>query len=389
LGLLTNARFIQGVFDDKSDPRRFDRYGVDKFDPDENTDQLISSLPEWYAHGLRAITVSFQGGGPCYTIENQTIDNNPYGSDGKTLDPAYADRMDRIIKAADELGMIVIVSAFYFGQTDRLIDGDAIVNALKTFCKFIREGNYTNIIIEVAQEYNNPPYQNHPLINEPEGICHLMNIVREETSGIPLGASGTGGHVNEQVCKNSDVILIHGNECTPQQLYNLIRKTKSYADGKPVLLNEDSQCTGNMAISIDNNVSWSYYNNMTKQEPPTYWNITEGEDRFFAYRMAEYLGIDQEEISADDQFYFQGFEQHMVYEGKRWLRLASLYPEKIHKVEFYQNDKLYYTCYEEPFSVNFESTWRQGSIESVKGDCWKALIYMCNGDKKELIQYVK
>ena len=62
-GLLMNARMIQGVFDDKAEPERFQRFGK-HFSPEQNTDDLIAALPQWYAHGLRAITVGFQGGGP-------------------------------------------------------------------------------------------------------------------------------------------------------------------------------------------------------------------------------------------------------------------------------------------------------------------------------------
>ena len=59
-GLLMNARMIQGVFDDKQDVKRFDRFGK-LFSPEQNTDELIAALPQWYEKGLRAITVGFQG----------------------------------------------------------------------------------------------------------------------------------------------------------------------------------------------------------------------------------------------------------------------------------------------------------------------------------------
>ena len=44
-GLLMNARFIQGIFDDKADVSRFSRLGI-SWDPDENTTRLIKALPE-------------------------------------------------------------------------------------------------------------------------------------------------------------------------------------------------------------------------------------------------------------------------------------------------------------------------------------------------------
>ena len=81
-----NARFIQGIFDDAMEPERFARWGHGEWDPRANTERLIAALPEWYRYGLRAFTTGFQGGGPCFTVQNHTIQNNPFGEDGLNLD---------------------------------------------------------------------------------------------------------------------------------------------------------------------------------------------------------------------------------------------------------------------------------------------------------------
>ena len=65
-GLLMNARFIQGIFDDKAQPGRYARFGYDQFDPADHTARLVEALPQWYDYGLRAFTVGLQGGGPCF-----------------------------------------------------------------------------------------------------------------------------------------------------------------------------------------------------------------------------------------------------------------------------------------------------------------------------------
>ena len=95
-GLLMNARFIQGIFDDKADPSRFSRFSYD-WDAKANTDRLIAALPEWKRYGLLAFTVGLQGGMPVLTIENSTIDNNPFSEDGKVIEPAYLRRLDKLI----------------------------------------------------------------------------------------------------------------------------------------------------------------------------------------------------------------------------------------------------------------------------------------------------
>ncbi len=381
-GLLMNARFIQGIFDDAMAPDRFARWGHGEWDPRANTERLIAALPEWYRYGLRAFTTGFQGGGPCFTVPNHTIQNNPFGTDGLNLDADYAERMDKLIRGADAVGMIVIVSFFYGSQTRWLKDEKAIRNAVTTASRFVKE--YPNVIIEVANEMNIGSFANHPIIQEPEGMVTLLNLARKESGGLPCGCSGGGGYRNREVAEASDVILIHGNGCTRQRYHNMIREVQSWNLNRPIVCNEDSQAIGQLQVAYKTQTSWGYYNNMTKQEPPADWGITTGEDTFFAHRMAEGIGIDTDAI--DDQYYLQGLEPNWTYQGQRWLRLASLYPETISYVDFYRNGKYYDTAYDEPFSLHFQTNWRQGGIDVRDDDReWKAVIHCGDGQVIEKI----
>ncbi len=382
-GLLMNARFIQGIFDDKEDRTRFNRFGR-TFDPDKNTDDLIKALPEWYNYGLRAFTVGFQGGGPCFTMggkERSTIDNNPFSSDGTEIDPDYLKRMDRLIRAADDLGMVVIVSYFYWSQTTpRLKTGNAIVNAVKAASNFLRDNAYTNVIIEIANEHNVSPFGEHDLIRTAQGISLLMDIARKESGGLPVGSSGSGGYINQEEAAASDVVIIHSNKQTRQGYYNMIKQVREWEPNKPIVSNEDSQAIGQLKVAYQSRTSWGYYNNMTKQEPPVDWSITEGEDRFFAYRMAQGIGLEVPVLPEEEQFHLHGFEKDIEIEGKRWIRLASLYPETIDFVEFYRDNELEYVSYDESFSVNFKGNWSQGPSRVNEGEKWKAVIHRTNGE---------
>jgi hypothetical protein len=379
LGLLMNARFIQGVFDDATGRARYARWGRDAYDPEVQTDQLIAALPEWYGYGLRGFTVGFQGGGPCFTLKNASIDNNPFGPDGASLDPAYEARMDRLIRGADRAGMVVILSLFYQGQIHRLEDGRAIRRAIQTAGAFLKNGGYTNVILEIANEMNVNDYQAHPIIYHPEGMAALIDLGREASGGLAVGCSGGGGYHDREVTEASDVVLFHGNGQRRQGLANMIRQIRLWAPEKPVLCNEDSQALSNLAVAVREGASWGYYNNMTKQEPPTSWEITPGEDRFFAQRMAEAVGIQVDPIPEEDQFYLQGFEPDMEYEGKRWVRLASLYPEQIDRVDHYRNGEFYYSSYEDPFSVHYNSNWSQDGIDVRGIKTWRAEIHLADG----------
>lgn len=378
-GLLMNMRMIQGVFNDKNNSLRFNRFGR-IFNPDTNTKSLIQALPEWYAHGIRAITVGFQGGGSCFTIPSDTIDNNPFSEDGSSIDAAYLGRMKSIIEAADNIGMLVIVSYFYCGQSMRIKDDLSVIRAVKTASNWLRDQRFTNVIIEIANEHDVESYNVHPILFDGKGIAKLIEIAKRESGGMPVGCSTTGVYFSKDIGDASDVILIHGNNMTRQVYYNHIQEAKSINPERPIITNEDSQGLEQMQVALDQGVSWGYYNNMTKQEPPCDWGITKGEDEFFAKRLADSLGITKNEMPLEEQFYLQGLEPDAVWEGKRWVRLASMYPEKIQRVDFYRNGRYFESAYNDPFTINYVVNWLQKPIEGIKsGEHWEARIYLTDG----------
>ncbi len=378
-GLLMNARFIQGIFDDQFDRNRFNRFNK-IFNADSNTDELIAALPEWYAYGLRAITIGMQGGMPVFTIDIRTIDNNPFGPDGMTFDDEYARRLDKIIQAADKLGMVVIVNILYWAQALRFKNDEAIVSALKSAAAFLKNGKYTNIIIDVANEYNIDMWNDLSIIKNSKSMKILIDLVREESGGMLVGCSGGGGLADQEVVQASDVVLIHANGLTKGEYYDFILQVQKMAPNKPILCNEDSPCISRLDIAHLTHTSWGHYDNFTKQEPPCDWGITKGQDFFFARRMARVLGIHLEDISLDNQFYLQGLESNTTWQGKRWIRLSTEYPERINYVNFYRNGEFIYRSYDEPFFMYRETTWIQKPWIIKEDDkTWTAEVVLNDG----------
>ena len=358
LGLLWNQRLIQGVFDDKRDRRRSSNSIMKEYDPGQNTGNLISSLADWYSYGLRAITVGFQGGWPVGAFNVEDIDNNPFSIDGRRLDNKYAERMDRIIRAADELGMIVVVSLLYWAQSRAFGDGRAAAEAVRTGAAFIKTGGYTNVILEVANEYNIQPFAYQPLVFTPQGMTQLIKIARKESGGgVPVGCSGGGGMADREVIDESDIAIVHGNGLSRGEYYDFIKKVKSWAGAKPVFCNEDSPCCTRVDVALETRTSWGYYNNYTKQIPPADFGITDGEDLFFARRIAKAVGIPVADIPFEEQFYLQGLEKHAAFNGKRAVRLACEYPELVNYVDYYVDGTKIYRSYDEPFYAARETTW--------------------------------
>jgi len=378
-GLLMNARFIQGIFDDKADPRRFDRFGL-TFDPEKNTDDLIAALPQWYEAGLRAFTVGFQGGGPCFSMDSNTIINHPFSEDGTAIDPAYLGRMERLLHAADRLGMVVIVSFFYMAQSRFFKSDEAVKNAVATASRWLKETGLRNIIIEVENEYDIEGFPRPDCLLKPEGIIELIGIARKESGGLPCGCSETGGHFTPEVAAASDVILIHGNSLSPAQFYELIKKAKAITPARPIVCNEDSPAISRLAVAVREGVSWGYYNDLPLQELPTDWTIGNEELRCFADRLAITCGI-KKEPEGRTRVALQGLSANEGVDGKHWLRLAALYPEQIEWVEYFRGDDLLYRSYDEPFPVNYRTTWLYAPVtDVVPGEVFTVVVHFRDGE---------
>lgn len=128
-GLLPNSRMVQAVFDDLN-PQTLQRWAYPdtaKWDPERNTREFIAAIPEWKRHGLLAVTVNFQGGSPEGYSSKQEWDTGAFTPEG-ALRPQFADRMRRVLDAADAHGMVVILGYFYFGQDQRLRDEAAVID---------------------------------------------------------------------------------------------------------------------------------------------------------------------------------------------------------------------------------------------------------------------
>ena len=389
LGLLFNARFIQGAFKDYNPENKnvYNRFGK-VFDADRNTAELIEALPDWHNAGLRAITVGLQGGGPIYSFTDWgCVQTNSFSSDGRTLNPDTWRRMVSIIKAADEIGMLVIVSFFYQAQFQYFENDFAAIDASKTVCEALCALEYDNVIIEIANEYDTlTMHSKETALAKHVNMASWIKKVQEWTGKrFAVGASAAF-RADKDVIQASDISIIHGNMKRRQELNDFARAVRSWAPDQPIVINEDSPMFTQLEVAIDNHFSWGYYNNMTKQEPPCDWGITRGEDEYFVYRMAEVIGIEMPNMD-EDSMYLQGFEPDMSIDGGRYIRLASRRPERIDRVMFYEDDELIYTAYAEPFMLYGKTTWIQEPYYPNKtAEKFKVVVKKLNGKTFEIEQ---
>jgi hypothetical protein len=302
-GLLPNSRMVQGIFDDLN-PETVSKWkypdtGV--WSAERNTSEFIANMGEWRKHGLLAFTINFQGGSPEGYSANQPWENNAFEADG-TLRPAFAGRMERIVKKADELGMVVILGIFYFGQDQRLTDEKAVIAAVDNSVSWVTGKGFTNVIIEVANECNNKAYQ-HEIIKQ-DRAHELILRIKKKAPGLLVSTSFNGNTIPpDKVVAVSDYVLIHGNGVQQParitEMVKLVRALPSYQP-KPIVFNEDDHFdfdkpANNFVAATKAYASWGYFDFRMKDEGfdegyqsvPVNWEISSDRKRGFFNKVKE------------------------------------------------------------------------------------------------------
>lgn len=224
-GLLMNVRMVNAVFEDRNRP---------DFDPEANTDRFIAAIPDYVAHGVRAFTICLQGGMPGY----EGALNSAFDQDG-TLRPAYLRRVSKVVEACDQNGAAVILGCYYQRQDQVLKDEAAVRAGVVNVVTWLRKSEYTNVLLEVANEFGHGGF-NHTLLKSPHGQIELIRLAKREWPELLVSTSGVGdGRLTESVARASDFVLIHFNGVAVNQIPGRIGALKSF--GMPIVCNEDDK----------------------------------------------------------------------------------------------------------------------------------------------------
>jgi hypothetical protein len=280
-----NSRMIQGIFDDANPATRqqwaYRDTGV--WDPQRNTNEFIAMFPTYAAKGLEMVTVGLQGGAPRLTAqhpENVTA-FKPNGS----LKSTWMYRLDRVITAAAEHHLKVDVSLFYFWQAHRVNTDAGIVRAVTNITDFLVRHGYTNVVVEICNECDNPHYTHANL--RPTRVWSLIELVQERSAGtLATSASFSGGYIPpDSVITHADFVTLHGNGQSPGQITQMVRTVKAKAAYRahptPIIFNEDSTNLANMDAALAAGAGWGYYDQAGFQSPPVNWTINTPTKRAF------------------------------------------------------------------------------------------------------------
>lgn len=278
-GLLLNSRMVQGIFDDlnANTVLRWAYPDTGKWDAERNTREFI-----------------------------QPWNNSAIAEDG-SLRTDYMKRLERIIDRADELGMVVILGYFYFGQDERLRDEAAVIRATDNATEWIFARGYRNVLVEIDNECN---VRYEHAILRPERVHELIERVKKITRNgrsLLVTTSYGGGTIPKQnVVRVADFLLIHGNDISdPKGISEMVRKIHvmpSYR-GVPILFNEDDHYDfekpmNNFIAAVREHASWGYFDFRMKNEGfdegyqsvPVNWSISSVRKRGFFTLVGEITG---------------------------------------------------------------------------------------------------
>jgi hypothetical protein len=250
-GRMMNLRIAQGLFHDEW-------LTEFPFDPETNTDRLVKALDTYKEHGILAISVSLQGGNAGYNKEFQGIKREMEAKFGEgkgalvsafrpdgSLKEAWMQRLLRLARELDRRGMILDLLYFYQRQDEIFENVQAIDRAALNVTDWLIDHHLRNVIIEIANEHDVSTYDHDRYIHNRMG--HLIELVRNRfrerkaAFRLPITAS-TGGsmRVFEGVRDHADLVIIHGNNRTPDQ--KKARVAELVADPRmpgPIYMNED------------------------------------------------------------------------------------------------------------------------------------------------------
>ena len=292
-GLLTSVRMVNSVFEDPAEHP--------EFAPDANTARFIARIPAYAAQGVNAFTICLQGGMPGY----EGAHNSAFEPDG-SLRAAYLARVERVIRACDEQGIVVLLGLYYQRQSGLLKDEAAVRAGVVNAARWVHERGFENVLLEIANEYPHPGFA-HSLLRNPRSQAELIRLAQRTAPGLLVSASGYGnGCIDAEVAEAADFLLPHWNSTPVEQIRERIEILKKF--GKPIVPNEDAKSGTNavaaLRICVENGVGYGLMLEKHNQWFPFHFDGGADDPVFYAelHQLTSSPASGKEEGNAHDYF---------------------------------------------------------------------------------------
>mgnify|MGYP001006499538 CR=1 FL=1 len=171
--------------------------------------RLVANLDNLVAHGINFVSVSLQGtnGG----FPDVDAGPNAFTSDGKLI-PAFARRLEYVVREADRRGMVVLVTLLMPRKDEHLRDETAVQHAVQAAAALLQERGLRNVMVNLYQEFDHPTRIDHDVFREPDGVAKKQRLAawfRAKAKDIELGIVGNHVSGSPSEFPGCDVVMIH------------------------------------------------------------------------------------------------------------------------------------------------------------------------------------
>lgn len=189
------------------------------------TQRLLNNLDNMADHGINLISVSLQGtnGG----FPDVDAGPNGYTPDGRLIG-AFARRLEQVVRAADERGMVVCIALMMPRKDQLLRDEAAVRNAIEETARFLESRGLRNVIVNLYQEFAHPTRVDHDIFREPDGAekkARLTSWFKAIAPDIEVGIVSnhlSGSSIDYPGC---DVRMFHEAVPIPEGVFSLNSET--------------------------------------------------------------------------------------------------------------------------------------------------------------------
>jgi hypothetical protein len=161
---------------------------VNSLQSDVITADFISHLDTMKEHGIQSVKLCVQGG---RATEGGNSFFNGYNADG-SLKSEFFNRLEDILNATSERGMVLVLQMFYRGQDQELADDEKVLNAVENTVNWLEAGGWKHYWLHVINEWYHNGYD-HDQLKTSAGQIEIYDLIKSINPDIITHVSDADG----------------------------------------------------------------------------------------------------------------------------------------------------------------------------------------------------
>lgn len=182
------------------------------------TERFVRNLDNMAAHGLNGLIVVVSGTNTGWPDESQARNGfEPNGS----LKPAFAQRLEWLIREADRRGMVIGVTVLSPRIDQDMLGEEGLKRAVQETGRFLTQRGLRNVFVDLVHEYNHERID-QDLLREPNGPdkkAKLAAWFKEVAPALPVGVCPTIDTGSASGFPGADILIIQKSTAIPAKNY--------------------------------------------------------------------------------------------------------------------------------------------------------------------------